>query len=79
MQRAGPLTKQLNVTDRGVISLAEGCSELRVLSLGGCYKITTSAIRYVAFLALLVKKYHRLLRLEPKLRSLSEGILLRYI
>ncbi|KAG0585557.1 hypothetical protein M758_2G019600 [Ceratodon purpureus] len=49
MHRAGPLTKQLDVTDRGVSSLAEGCSELRVLSLGGCNKITTSAIRILTY------------------------------
>ncbi|XP_024387221.1 uncharacterized protein [Physcomitrium patens] len=45
MRRAGPLSKQLGVTDWGVIALAEGCPELRVLSLGGCCKITISSIR----------------------------------
>lgn len=49
MQRSGPLTKQTNITDRGVISLAEGCPELRVLSLGGCIKIGVSSIRVLTF------------------------------
>lgn len=48
-QRSGPLIKQVHISDRGIISLAEGCPQLRVLSLGGCIKISDSSIRVLTF------------------------------
>ncbi|KAL2651943.1 hypothetical protein R1flu_020071 [Riccia fluitans] len=39
----------LGVTDTGVVALAEGCPELRVLSLAGCRRITIRSIRTIAF------------------------------
>lgn len=49
VQRFGPLSKQIRVTDRGVIALAEGCTSMRVLSLGGCRKVTVSSARCETF------------------------------
>ncbi|KAL3699908.1 hypothetical protein R1sor_017930 [Riccia sorocarpa] len=39
----------LGVTDTGVVALAEGCPELRALSLAGCRRITIRSIRTIAF------------------------------
>lgn len=38
------------MTDRGVVAVAEGCPDLRVLSLSGCQNLTISSARYVGFL-----------------------------
>ncbi|CAM6113661.1 unnamed protein product [Calypogeia fissa] len=37
------------VTDKGVVAVAEGCPDLRVLSLSGCHKLTISSARALAF------------------------------
>lgn len=51
-------TKEQAVTDRGVIAIAEGCPELEVLSLSGCWKVTDSAIRALAFQCRQLKILH---------------------
>lgn len=51
-------TKEQAVTDRGVIAIAEGCPELEVLNLSGCWKVTDSAIRALAFQCSQLKILH---------------------
>ncbi|XP_057826855.2 EIN3-binding F-box protein 1 isoform X1 [Cryptomeria japonica] len=70
-------TKKHLVTDRGVIAITEGCSELEVLSLSGCNKVTDSAIRELAFRCRKLKILH--LSSCKKLTDIGVTILLQQL
>lgn len=47
--RSGVIHHRPEVTDWGVVALAEGCPDLQVLSLGGCIAVSVTSLRAIAF------------------------------
>ncbi|KAI5062801.1 hypothetical protein GOP47_0021348 [Adiantum capillus-veneris] len=47
--RTGVVHRRPEVTDLGVVAVAEGCPELQVLSLAGCITISVASLRALAF------------------------------
>ncbi|KAH7292638.1 hypothetical protein KP509_29G078600 [Ceratopteris richardii] len=47
--RSGSIPRRSEVTDLGVVAIAEGCPDLQVLSLAGCVAISIASLRALAF------------------------------